>query len=53
MTRYDIPKFTPWTWPNVALTSDILVNFGSGNGLLLDGTKLLPKPMLTYLQLDW
>ena len=35
------------------LTSDaleILVNTGSGNGLLPDGTKPLPEPMLTYHQ---
>ena len=27
---------------------EIWVNYGSGNGLLLDGTKPLPEPMLTY-----
>ena len=26
---------------------EILVNIGSGNGLLPDGTKPLPEPMLT------
>ena len=26
------------------------VNIGSGNGLLPDGTKPLPEPMLTYHQ---
>ena len=26
----------------------ILDNFGSGNGMLSDGTKPLPEPMLTY-----
>ena len=26
------------------------VNIGSGNGLLPDGTKPLPEPMLTYIQ---
>ena len=26
----------------------ILVNFGSGNGLVPDGTKPLPEPVLTY-----
>ena len=26
----------------------ILVNIGSGNGLLLDGPKPLPEPVLTY-----
>ena len=29
---------------------EILVNTGSGNGLLPDGTKPLPVPMLTYHQ---
>ena len=29
---------------------EILVNTGSGNGLLPDGTKPLPEPMLTYHQ---
>ena len=28
----------------------ILENIGSGNGLLPDGTKPLPEPMLTYHQ---
>ena len=28
---------------------EILVNTGSGSGLLPDGTKPLPEPMLTYL----
>ena len=28
------------------------VNIGSGNGLLSDGTKPLPEPMLTYHQYD-
>ena len=27
---------------------EILVNIGSGNGLLPDGTKPLPETMLTY-----
>ena len=27
---------------------EILVNTGSGNGLLPDGTKPLPEPMLTH-----
>ena len=30
----------------------IWVNSGSGNGLLPDGTKPLPEPMLTYHQWD-
>ena len=29
------------------------VNRGSGNGLLPDGTKPLPEPMLTYNQSDY
>ena len=29
---------------------DILVNIGSGDGLLPDNTKPLPEPMLTYHQ---
>ena len=32
------------------MASDILVNTGSGNGLLPDGTKPLPESMLTYYQ---
>ena len=34
------------SWRHMAL--DILVNTGSGNGLLPDGTKPLPELMLTY-----
>ena len=30
------------------MATQILVNIGSGNGLLPDGTKPLPEPMLTY-----
>ena len=30
------------------MVSDILVSIGSGNGLLPNGTKALPEPMLTY-----
>ena len=33
-------------WNHVAIW--ILVNIDSGNGLLPDGTKPLPEPMLTY-----
>ena len=33
-------------WRHMAL--EILVNTGSGNGLLPDGTKPLPVPLLTY-----
>ena len=42
--------------PSVAywcrMRSEILVNTGSGNGLLPDGIKPLPKPMLSYHQRD-
>ena len=34
-------------WPSDAIWRQILVNIGSGNGLLPDGTKPLPEPMLT------
>ena len=30
------------------MATQILVNIGSGNGLLPDGTKPLPAPMLIY-----
>ena len=30
------------------MVTEIWVNIGSGNGLLTDGTKPLPEPMLTY-----
>ena len=30
------------------MVAGILVNIGSGNGLLPDGTMPLPEPMLTY-----
>ena len=33
------------------MATEIWVNSGSGNGLLPDGTKPLPEPMLTYHQL--
>ena len=33
------------------MAAGILVNIGSGNGLLADGTKPLPEPMLTYQHL--
>ena len=32
------------------MATEILDNIGSGNGLLTDGTKPLPEPMLTYHQ---
>ena len=34
------------------MASEIWVNIGLINGLLSDGTKPLPEPMLTYNQLD-
>ena len=37
-------------WPTDAIATYIWVNIGSGNGLLPDGTKPLPKPVLTYHQ---
>ena len=30
------------------MVSEVLVNIGSGNGLLPDGTKPLPDPVSTY-----
>ena len=35
---------------DLIMSSKILVKIGSGNGLLPDGTKLLPEPMLSYYQ---
>ena len=35
------------------MVTEIWVNIGSGNGLLPDGTKPLPEPMLTYHQKGW
>ena len=37
--------------PSKAIWQQIWVNIGSGNGLLPDGKKPLPEPMLTYLQI--
>ena len=34
--------------PSGVIWRQIWVNIGSGNGLLPDGTKPLPEPMLTY-----
>ena len=34
--------------PVTPVTIVIVLNFGSGNGLLPDGTKPLPEPMLIY-----
>ena len=39
------------SWPSDAIwRQEIWVNIGSGNGLLPDGTKPLPEPMLSYHQ---
>ena len=35
-------------WPSHAIWLQIGVNIGSGNGLLPDGTKPLPEPMLVH-----
>ena len=35
-------------WGLVTPYGEILDNIGSGKGLLPDGTKPLPEPMLTY-----
>ena len=32
------------------MATEIWVNIGSDNGLLPDGTKPLPEPMLTYIK---
>ena len=38
-------------WPSDAIwRQEIWVTIGSGNGLLPDGTKPSPEPMLTYHQ---
>ena len=34
------------------MATEIWVNIGSGNGLLPDGTKPLPEPMLTFHNLS-
>ena len=34
----------------IYMVTKIWVNIGSGNGLVPDGTKPLPEPMLTYHQ---
>ena len=34
------------------MVTEIWVNISSGNGLLPDGTKPLPEPMLTYQYYD-
>ena len=48
---YSDAHITSWGWVNdfalVTPYTEIWVNTGSGNGLLPDGTKPLPGPMLT------
>ena len=39
-------------WPSDTIWRHIWVNIGSGNGLLPDGTKPLPEPMLTFHNLS-
>ena len=39
-------------WPSDTIWWQVWVSIGSGNGLLPDGTKPLPEPMLTNDQLD-
>ena len=41
------PQWVNSLWPSDAIWQQIWVNIGSGNGLLPDGTKPLPEPMLT------
>ena len=41
---------THWGLMTPTDITDLFVNTGSGNGLLPDGTKPLPEPMLTYCQ---
>ena len=41
-------EFIVAKWRHMA--TGILVNLGPGNGLLPDGTKPLPEPMLIYHQ---
>ena len=41
----------PAQWRHMA--TEIWVNIGSGNGLLPDGTKPLPEPMLINSEVNW
>ena len=43
-----VPLNSPWPSDAIWRLSRIWVNAGPGNGLLPDGTKSLPEPMLTY-----
>ena len=42
------PHVGPMNFVIWDMAPEILVNTGSGNGLLLEGTKSLPEPKLTY-----
>ena len=54
---HDIIINSLWLSDANNMVTHILVNIDSGNGLLPDGTKPLPEPMLTYHELgpvaDW
>ena len=39
-----------YSFANADMVTWICTNIGSGNGLLPDGTKPLPEPLLTYRQ---
>ena len=47
MNTLHLPIMFNSLWPSDAIWRQIWVNIGSGNGLLPDGTKPLPEPMLT------
>ena len=54
-SRMQVEKFIHWglviyAFGDLDMPSDILINTGLGNGLLPDGTKPLPEPMLSYHQ---
>ena len=52
-TNYLLVSFlTYWGLEIPYIALEILFNTGSGNGLLPDGTKPSPEPMLTYPQLS-
>ena len=44
------PQNGHWTHKGLVTPYGEWVNIGSGNGLLRNGTKPLPEPMLTYHQ---
>ena len=45
-----LPQWVKSLWPSDAIRWEICVNIGSGNGLMPDGIKPLPEPLLTYHQ---